>query len=210
MAHTASRGYPQGRIVRAKVSTLCSDSSSTDGSFDASWRQGGAWVTHECFQKGVSGARRGRSGRRWRLAGAALDVAGAAQGPLWASLGPRRTLSGRLWRLAGAAVGVAGGSQRPLWASLGPRRGRSGRRWRLAGAALDVAGAAQGPLWAASLHFDAEVTLSVTMFSKSVFSQSPSISPQCFILVSTLSFPSKVYLGFNAFLHFNVFLHFNA
>ena len=30
--------------------------------------------------------------------------------------------------------------------------------------------------------------------------QSPSISPQCFILVSMLSFTSKLYLGFNAFI----------
>ena len=165
--------------------------------------QGALWVS--------LGPRRGRASHRWDLAGSALGVAGASQRSIWASLRPRRTRSGRRWALTGADVGVAGGSQRPLWASLGPRRGRSGRRWRLAGAALDVAGAAQGPLRAASLHFDAEVTLSVTMFFKSVFSQSPSISPQCFILVSTLSFTSKVfYLGFNAFLHFNVFLHFNA
>ena len=147
MAHTASRGYPQGRIVRAKINTLCSDSSSTDGSFDASWRQGGAWVSHECFQKGVAGARRG-----------ALGGVGTSQGPLFTSLGPRRRHSGRRWGLAEAALGVAeasqdtlgvaGASQGPLWASLGARRARSGRRWRLAGAALDVAGAAQGPLWA--------------------------------------------------------------
>ena len=145
-------------------------------------------------------------GRRW-----------GSQGALWVSLGPRRGRASHRWDLAGSALGVAGASQRSIWASLRPRRTRSGRRWaltgrrwRLAGAALDVAGAAQGPLWAASLHFDAEVTLSVTMFFKSVFSQSPSISPQCFILVSTLSFTSKLYLGFNAFLHSNVFLHFNA
>ena len=79
-------------------------------------------------------------------------------------IGPRREPCGPRWSFAGAAVGVAEGSQGPLWASLGRRRDRYGRRWRLAGAALDVAGAAQGPLWAASLHFDAEVTLSVTMF----------------------------------------------
>ena len=39
---------------------------------------------------------------------------------------------------------------------------------------------------------------------------SPSISLQCFIWVSRLSFTSKLYLGFNPFLHFNALLHFNA
>ena len=95
VAHSASQWHPQGRIMRVKISTLWSDASSTDGSFDASWRQGGAWVTHECFQKGVAGARRGRSGCRWGLAGAALHIAGTSQEALWASLGPRRGRSGR-------------------------------------------------------------------------------------------------------------------
>ena len=39
---------------------------------------------------------------------------------------------------------------------------------------------------------------------------SPSISLQCFIWVSRLSFTSKLYLGFNPFLHFNALLHFNV
>ena len=148
----------------------------------------------------------------WRLAGAALDVAGASQGPLWASLGSRRGRSERHWNPAGAASGVAGArrqrsgrrwcltgaacdvsgtSQGPLWASRGPRRRRSGRRWGLAEAALGVAGASQEMLWA-SLG-PRECLTSIQR----------SISLQCLFWVSTLSFTSMLHLGLNAFLHFN-------
>ena len=71
----------------------------------------------------------------------------------------------------------------------------------------------------AFLHFGAEVTSSVTKFLLSLY---PSISHQCSILVSNLSFTSKLHLGFNALLHFkalswlqslhhsNACLHFDA
>ena len=95
MAHTASRGYPQVPLVCEKISRLWSDSLSTDSSFDASCRHEGAWVTHECFLKGVASARRERFGRCWDLAVAALHVAGTSQETLWASLGRRRCRSGR-------------------------------------------------------------------------------------------------------------------
>ena len=51
--------------MRAKFSKLGSDSSSTDGSFDASWRKGGASVIHECFQKDFAGAREAADEVTW-------------------------------------------------------------------------------------------------------------------------------------------------
>ena len=147
VAHTASRGYLQVLLVCAKISTLWSDSLSTNGSFDASCRHEGAWVTHECFLRGVVSTRRERFGRCWDLAVVALHVAGTSQETLWASVGPCKCSSGRCCGLAGNRVGVAGASQKPLWASLGAHTARSGRRWGVAGAALIVAGARRELSW---------------------------------------------------------------
>ena len=56
------------------------------------------------------GLRRGRSGRRWGLAEAALGVAGVSQETLWVPRG-----------LEEAALAVAEASQETLWASRGPQ-----------------------------------------------------------------------------------------
>ena len=42
----------------AKMLKLWADLPFTDGSFDASWRQGGARVIHDCFQQGFPGVPR--------------------------------------------------------------------------------------------------------------------------------------------------------
>ena len=131
---------------------------------------------------GVARARRELSWRRWGLPGAALDISGASQGTLLASLGRRRGHFGRRWGLAEAALGVAGVFQETLWV---PRS--------LEEAGLVVAGASQETLWAS--RGPQECLTSIQS----------SISLQCLFWVSMLSFTSVLHLGLDAFLHFKSF-----
>ena len=131
---------------------------------------------------GLAAARRELSWRRWGLAGAALEVAGSVQGRSgrrWGVAGDalgvagfRRSCSGRPWGIAGNALGVPGPSQRLLWASLEAPRRRSGCRWGL------------GSVWlqcSALSNFNA--CAGFQCFA----------SIQCSILVSMLSFTSRVF-----------------
>ena len=91
-----------------------------------------------------------------------------------ASLGLRGGRSGRRWGVAGDALGVAGASQKLLSALLEPRRRHSERRWGLGNVSLQ---------FNALFHCNA----------CSGFQCFPSLHN--FILVSMLSFTSRVFLA---------------
>ena len=80
--------------------------------------------------------------------------------------------------------------------SLGPPRGRSGCRWGVAGDALGVAGLSQRLLWASLGLLECFTSIQRCISLQCLFWVFSCFPPlQCFILVSMLSFTSRVFLA---------------